>query len=80
MASLVPLRQISTTDIRGNGYIFLSVPSAIQNIVHFGINRVVSTFSRLDVPNLPILQIGDMRGTSTNSIMPFHNLAPILGH
>ena len=38
------------------------------------------TFLRLRVPNLQILQIGDLQGTSSNSITPFHNVDPKLVH
>ena len=34
----------------------------------------------LDVPNLQILNMGDMPGISTSSIMPFHNVDPKLVH
>ena len=38
------------------------------------------TFLGLDVPNLQILQIGDIPGMSTSSIMPFHNHVSKLVH
>ena len=37
-------------------------------------------FSRLDVTNPQILQIGNIQGRSTNSIMPFHHVDPKLLH
>ena len=38
------------------------------------------SFSRLDVTNLQILQIGDIQGRSTNSITPFHHVDTKLIH
>ena len=35
--------------------------------------KVFPTFFRLDITNLPILQIGDIQGRSNNSSMPFHS-------
>ena len=42
--------------------------------------KIVSTSFRLEILILDILQIGGSQGMSLNSIMPFHNLDPILVH
>ena len=42
--------------------------------------KPLPTYSSLDVPNLEMLPSGDMPGMSTSSIMPFHNVDPILVH
>ena len=62
---------IASTEIMGT----LSVGSYL--ICPF---RVIPTFSMLDDSNLQILQIGDLQGIFTNSMMPFHNLGPMLVH
>ena len=57
--------------------------SNIRYPYHWVTKRAIwghSDFSRLDVPNLHILRIGDIQGTSTNSVMSFHNLDQISGH
>ena len=45
-----------------------------------GLIGVTPTFFRLEVPNLQVLQIGNLQDMPTNSIMPFHNIDPILVH
>ena len=72
---------------------FLSRPPPIQNWSpnqNLGTPSVVSqngpllksppTYLGLKVHNLQILQIVDLPGMSTKSIMPFHNVDPILVH
>ena len=40
--------------------------------------KLTLTFFVTDVPNLELLPIGGIPGTSSNSIMPFHNGVPKL--
>ena len=45
---------------------------------HLVLLTIISTLSRLDVPNLQLLQSGNIQGTGTNSIIPVHKLDPNL--
>ena len=59
-------------------------PNQILGIPHSGPQigpfRVTSTFSKLEAPNLQILQIGDLQGMSTNSGISFQNLDSMFVH
>ena len=47
---------------------------------HVELLQAISAIFGLDVSNLEILKIGDFPGMSSNSTMPFHNLASTLVH
>ena len=47
---------------------------------HLELFENTMTLFRLDVPNLELLNIGDIPGMSPNFIMPFHNDVSKLVH